>query len=130
MDKILKSIRKNPKPFAQKIQSLYIKDMDSKNKKMHKKWKRTFSEGLPAMQEAVKYLNNAKTVPPLKIDMGMSYAAFKHSVYMLQKNKLDHTGKNGSSMSNRLEEYGDWQTTIGENIFVTKPNIRTAELMI
>ena len=127
---VLNKIRKKPKAYAQQIQKLYISQMDAKNKKLHKKWKRTFTEGLPAMQEALKYLNNAKPVPPLKLDMGMSYAAFKHSVYMLTKKKLDHTGKNGSSMSNRLEEYGDWQTTIGENIFKTKSMTRKADVMV
>lgn len=33
-------------------------------------------------------------------------------------------------MSNRLEEFGDWQTTIGENIIRTTPNTRTAEHLI
>jgi hypothetical protein len=57
----------------------------------------------------------------------MSYAAFKHSVYLLKKKTLTHTGKGGSSMSNRLEEYGDWQTTIGENIIKTTKDTRDAE---
>jgi uncharacterized protein YkwD len=126
----INAVRKAPAKYADKIQKLYIAKMDKKNKKLHTGWKRTFTEGLPAMEEAVKFLKKAKPVAPLKLDMGMSWAAFKHSVYMLTKKKLDHTGKGGSSMNKRLEEYGDWQTTIGENIFKTTKNTRNEELML
>jgi uncharacterized protein YkwD len=103
----INSVRKTPAEWADKIDKEYIKNMD-KDKVTHTKWKRTFKEGLPAMQEAVKYLKNAKAQGPLTLSFGMSYAAFKHSVYLLSKKALTHTGKGGSSMSNRLEEYGDW----------------------
>jgi len=133
MKKILDAIngvRKAPAKWADKIQKVYIAKMDKKKKKLHKGWKRTFTEGLPAMQEAQKFLKKAKPVAPLKLDMGMSWAAFKHSVYMLTKKKLDHTGQGGSSMNKRLEEFGDWQTTIGENIFKTTKNTRDPEILV
>lgn len=103
----INSVRKEPAKWATKIDTIYIKNMD-KDKVTHTKWKRKFKEGLPAMQEAVKYLKNAKPKGELSLSYGMSYAAFKHSVYLLTKKTLTHTGKGGSSMSNRLEEYGDW----------------------
>jgi uncharacterized protein YkwD len=124
--KAINSVRKAPAKWADKIDKIYIKNMD-KDKVTHKAWKRKFKEGLPAMQEAVKYLKNAKPKGALTLSYGMSYAAFKHSVYLLSKKTLTHTGKGGSSMSNRLEEYGDWQTTIGENIIKTTKDTRTAE---
>lgn len=127
--KAINSVRKAPAKWADKIDKEYIKNMD-KDKVTHKKWKRKFKEGLPAMQEAVKYLKNAKPKGELSLSYGMSYAAFKHSVYLLSKKTLTHNGKGGSSMSNRLEEYGDWQTTIGENIIKTTKNTRTAEHVI
>lgn len=82
------------------------------------------------MQDAVKYLKNTKPKEELKLSYGMCYAAFKHSEYLAEKKSLAHTGKGGSSMSNRLEEFGDWQTTIGENIIKTTPNTRTAEHIV
>lgn len=76
--KAINSIRKTPAEWADKIDKEYIKNMD-KDKITHTVWKRTFKEGLPAMQEAVKYLKNAKPKEELKISFGMSFAAFKHS---------------------------------------------------
>lgn len=127
--KAINSIRKTPEQWADKIDKEYIKNMD-KDKVTHTVWKRAFKEGLPAMQEAVKYLKNAKPKEELKLSFGMCYAAFKHSEYLADKKSMTHTGKGGSSMSNRLEEFGDWQTTIGENIIKTTPNTRTAEHIV
>lgn len=125
----INDVRKNPSKWVDKIDATYIKKMDKDNV-THTDWKRKFKEGIPAMKEAENFLKNAKPVPELKLNVGMSYAAFKHSVYMLKKGKLDHTGKGGSSMSNRLEEYGDWETTIGENILKTINDTRTPEVIV
>ena len=106
--KAINSVRKAPQKWADKISNIYIKNLQ-KDKVTIKKWgNRKFKEGLSAMTEAVKYLKNAKPKGELSLSFGMSYAAFKHSVYLLDKKTLTHTGKGGSSMSNRLEEYGDW----------------------
>lgn len=91
---------------------------------------RKFKEGVPAMKEAQNFLKNAKPVPALKLNVGMCYAGFKHSIFMLKKGKLDHTGKGGSSMSNRIEEYGDWETTIGENILKTAKGVDKPEMAV
>lgn len=121
--------RKNPIKWVDKITEKYIKKMDKDNV-THTEWKKKFKEGLPAMNEAVTFLKAAKPVPPLILNVGMSYAGFKHSIFMIKKGKLDHTGKGGSSMSNRLEEYGDWETTIGENILKTTNFTRDPELIV
>jgi Cysteine-rich secretory protein family len=129
---ILKAIndcRKKPADWATKIDVEYIKNMD-KDKVTHTKWKRKFVEGLPAMEDAKKFLQNAKPKEPVTLSYGMSFAAHKHSIFLLPAQKLVHTGKNGSSMSNRLEEFGDWQTTIGENMLRTTKDTRTAELIV
>jgi LysM repeat protein len=44
----INSVRKTPAKWAEKIDKEYIKNMD-KDKVTHKKWKRKFKEGLPAM---------------------------------------------------------------------------------
>lgn len=125
----MNDVRKNPSKWIAKIDETYLKKMDKDNV-THKDWKRKFKEGVPAMKEAKNFLKNAKPVPTLKLNVGMSYAAFKHSIFMLGKGKLDHTGKGGSSMSNRLEEYGDWETTIGENILKTSNNTKKPEIIV
>lgn len=127
--KAINSARTSPGEWATKIETEYIKNMD-KDKVTHTKWKRKFKEGLPAMEEAVKFLKNAKPHEKVTLSYGMSYAAFKHSQFLLTAKELVHTGKNGSSMSNRLEELGDWQTTIGENMISTTPETRTADFLV
>lgn len=47
---------------------------------------------------------------------GLECAARDHVKDTGPKGVTGHTGTDGSSMSDRIERYGEWDVTVGENI--------------
>jgi len=80
-------------------------------------WKLQFNEATPAVfDEAINYLNAATAKTALKLDLGMTYATWKHAKWLSDNNILQHAGEGGSSPGDRLAAY--MSTTIfgwGEN---------------
>jgi uncharacterized protein YkwD len=74
------------------------------------------NEGTAAVRELVRYLQTARPMPPLTPSTGLSRAARDHAADQGRTGATGHTGADGSSMSRRVERYGRWDRTIGENI--------------
>ncbi|EAR94566.1 SCP-like extracellular protein (macronuclear) [Tetrahymena thermophila SB210] len=74
------------------------------------------NEGPGAVQDCINYLRSLKPLHPYQWDDNMTRAASDHANDIGPKGISNHTGSDGSSMSNRLERYGDWMGKIGENI--------------
>ena len=125
--------RTNPKNLADFISTEYKAKVPA-GSKTHSVWKITFNEACPAVfDEAINYLNAFTAVGALELDLGMTYAAWKHAKWMVDKNNgmLDHTGENGSSFSTRLKEFTT-QTmgAAGENILYTGSGAVTGKIMV
>lgn len=73
-------------------------------------------EGKKAVQEAVRFLQRARTLPPFQPSRGMSRAASDHVRDQGPKGRLQHEGTDGSQPWDRVNRYGDWRVTVGENI--------------
>lgn len=73
-------------------------------------------EGPAAYKECVQALKVATPLVPLAPSRGLSRAARDHARDQGATGETGHTGRDGSSMSDRIERYGKWQRTIGENI--------------
>jgi uncharacterized protein YkwD len=73
-------------------------------------------EGPAAVRELVGFLQAAKPLPPLTPSAGLSHAARDHAADQGRTGATGHTGADGSSLSRRVERYGRWTRTIGENI--------------
>jgi uncharacterized protein YkwD len=73
-------------------------------------------EGVKALNEAISALGKSKPVPLLYPVKGMSKAAADHVKDQGKTGQLGHTGSDGSGMTDRLNRYGKWISTIGENI--------------
>jgi len=79
------------------------------------------NEGVGAVQEAIDFLKSAAPRPLFSLSVGLSKAAADHRNDCGAKGIISHTGSDGSSMEDRINRYGSWDITIGENIaFGTK----------
>ncbi|CAD8171141.1 unnamed protein product [Paramecium pentaurelia] len=74
------------------------------------------NEGPKVVNECISFLQNQKPVGPLTWSKGLECAARDHVKDTGPKGVTGHTGTDGSSMSDRIERYGEWDVTIGENI--------------
>ena len=61
-------------------------------------------------------MQNQKALGPLTWSKGLECAARDHVKDTGPKGVTGHTGCDGSSMSDRIERYGEWDVTVGENI--------------
>lgn len=70
-------------------------------------------------QQVLALVNKARKeegVPPLKLNNELNKAAFNHSEDMLNQDYFSHTGKNGSSFSERARKANYTGSPMGENI--------------
>jgi uncharacterized protein YkwD len=73
-------------------------------------------EGVSAVNEAIQFLKSASPISALTASSGMSKAAADHVKDQGPGGNLGHTGTDGSQPWDRLNRYGEWQKTVGENI--------------
>lgn len=74
------------------------------------------NEGAKAVDEAIAFLEKQKPVPPLLFSRGLSLAARDHAKDQGVTGQTGHSGSDRSTMAGRIERYGAWQKTAGENI--------------
>lgn len=72
-------------------------------------------EGLIAVDEAIAFLRKTKPLAELKFSKGMSKASQEQATCLQDKN-LSHDGCDGSKINQRLNRYGTFSVTAGENI--------------
>lgn len=73
-------------------------------------------EGLNAVYEATEIMNRTQALEPLKANKKLTLAAQYHATDQSKYDGIGHLSHNGSTLKNRVERYGKWQHTIGENI--------------
>ncbi|CAK63551.1 unnamed protein product (macronuclear) [Paramecium tetraurelia] len=105
----LNKMRQNPQIAI----SNCLKEMQCINQE---KFLYKLNEGPKVVNECIQFLQNQKPVGPLTWSKGLECAARDHVKDTGPKGVTGHTGTDGSSMSDRIERYGEWDVTIGENI--------------
>jgi uncharacterized protein YkwD len=73
-------------------------------------------EGVGAVVEAIRFLRATKSFSPLTPSKGMSLGARDHVVDQGSSGTTQHKGGDGSQSWDRVNRYGAWEKTIGENI--------------
>jgi uncharacterized protein YkwD len=112
----LNRARTNPKKYAE-----YLKEYRKyyKRRMYLKKPGRVSiktNEGVSAVDVAIKYLESKKAIMPLKLSKGMTLAARDQVTYQGARGLVGHNGVNNSSPFDRINKYGKWNITAGENI--------------
>jgi uncharacterized protein YkwD len=73
-------------------------------------------EGLPAVDEALHFLEKQQPVPQLTWSDGLALAAADLAREQGKNGATGHVGKQSGDMKTRIERHGHWLITIGENI--------------
>jgi uncharacterized protein YkwD len=73
-------------------------------------------EGTPAVDEAIQFLQKTQPVGKLTYSKGLSLAARDHVRDQGIKGTTGHNSSNGNTPFQRMERYGKWLQTAGENI--------------
>ena len=74
------------------------------------------SEGVDAVDEAIRFLSRQKPLPPLAWSAGLAAAAAELTREQGESGATGHGGFWGSGMRKRIERHGRWQGRIAENI--------------
>src|SRR3990167_816596 len=84
------SARTNPTELATFITTEFKEKVPS-GSSTHSVWLVSFNEACPAVfDEAINYLNAFTAVGALELDLGMTYAAWKHAKWMVDSKNENH----------------------------------------
>ena len=87
-------------------------------------------EGVAALDEAITFLETVQPVGPLRFNEGLARAARLHARDIGPRGSLDHTGADGSRLSDRLNRLGTWQGLIAENISTYEEDARQVVIQL
>lgn len=86
-------------------------------------------EGTAAVDDAIRFLQNAQPLPPLTLSRGMSRAAADHCTDQAD-GAFGHEGKDRSHAGQRIARYGNFSGGWGENISYGKSSARDVVLAL
>jgi len=73
-------------------------------------------EGIEAFEEAMEYMKNQSPIGPLQPSWGLSLLAQDHCAEQSKTGRTGHASLDGSDFSDRVDRYGTFQVTCGENL--------------
>ena len=112
----LNKVRTNPKEYAEDYLVTMRKLYSGKFLQYPDEIKLLTKEGNKALEECIKVLQSAKPVKVLVPYYGLTQAARYHQKDQSKTGQTGHTGSDGSTVSERIEMYGQWNGQIAENI--------------
>ncbi|OMJ83081.1 hypothetical protein SteCoe_16061 [Stentor coeruleus] len=110
----MNEVRQNPQGYASKVEALLS---CYEGNVLTRDGKRIMTkEGPSAVQECVDFLNTCPSSPALTWSDALSSSAQIHVDDIGPKGITGHNGSDGSTMQSRIEQFCQWNITIGENI--------------
>ena len=73
-------------------------------------------EGKAAVDEAIRFLERQRPLPPLSWSDGLAGAAADLATDQGMSGDIGHGDRPGHGLKDRVERYGDWERHLGENI--------------
>lgn len=116
--------RANPQQYATLLEQLQQTLKGNQIKVGQKMF--TLQEGAGVLDEAIRFLQAARPLPPLSPAKGLCFGARDHVKDLGLSGNTGHKGTDGSLPEQRVGRYGNWQTTIGENIAYNSGDAREA----
>jgi uncharacterized protein YkwD len=74
------------------------------------------NEGVAALDDAILFLRSLKPATPFAVRKGMILSAKLHLDDMAKSGRDGHVGSDGSKPEDRLNKFGSWQDSVGEDI--------------
>eukprot|EP01035_Chromulina_nebulosa_P018236 gene18236-23908_t len=73
-------------------------------------------EGRKLVKETADYLRTLKPITSITASIYLENASLDHGSDISFNNIFSHTGSNGASLRDRVERYGQWRGSLGENM--------------
>lgn len=108
--------RSNPAAYAQKYIAPLVDYYEEKILNYPDDRPVRTKEGVKALRECVRFLNDAMPVPIMYPDESLTMAASDHQVDQAKTGRTGHIGNDKSGMRERIERHGKWLVRIAENI--------------
>lgn len=111
----INNLRKDPKSFIPHLEKLISQ---FKNDVLYRPGEIPLqtSEGPAAVEECIKFLRTAQSIPELIRCEELDKAAKDHAKDIGSKGLISHDGSDGSNVSDRIERYSEWEGTCAENL--------------
>lgn len=74
------------------------------------------NEGVKALEECIRELEKHRPLPVFTPSEGLTMAAREHVQDQSRTGRTGHSGSDGSTLLDRLDRYGSWDVSVGENI--------------
>jgi uncharacterized protein YkwD len=113
--KELNRARTNPADYAAFLENTKAR-YDTMSLKIPGEERHQPDDFLRPFYEAIEVMKATTPLPPLKLSGGLSATARDHLHDQGQGDKVSHTGKDGSTLTDRAARYGSWEGGLGENI--------------
>jgi uncharacterized protein YkwD len=111
----INEVRAHPDKYASYLEGLkpFFKDKEFQPKGQPPL---TTEEGWNAVDDAIKFLRNAKPQAPLGVSRGLCLAASTHMKEQSGSGATGHKSADSGMIENRVKPFGTWDGAIGENL--------------